>query len=122
VVCAPGEALPFPDASFDTVALTMVLCTAPDPAAVLAEIHRVLRPGGRLLFLEHVRAGDPALARWQDRLHTPWLLFGNGCHCNRDTPATLRASDLTVEEASRGELPGAVPLVKPMYMGVARAA
>jgi ubiquinone/menaquinone biosynthesis C-methylase UbiE len=121
VIVAPGEALPFPDASFDTVALTLVLCTAPDPGAVLREIDRVLRPGGRLLFLEHVRASDPALARWQDRLHGPWLVFGNGCHCNRDTPAILRDSPLRVADATSGELPGAVPLVKPMFRGVARA-
>jgi ubiquinone/menaquinone biosynthesis C-methylase UbiE len=65
VVEAPGEQLPLEDSSFDTVAMTLVLCTAPDPGAVLREVKRVLRPGGRLLFLEHVRAEDPELARWQ---------------------------------------------------------
>src|SRR6218665_3227634 len=68
VVEAPAEALPFADASFDTVALTLVLCTVPEPDRALAEIARVLKPGGRFLFLEHVRAEDPGLARWQDRL------------------------------------------------------
>lgn len=121
VVIAPGEELPFADDSFDTVALTLVLCTAPEPEVVLAEIRRVLRPGGILLFLEHVRSPDPRLARWQDRLHGPWWVFGHGCHCNRDTPAMLEASALEVERGERGELAGAVPLVKPMYKGVARA-
>jgi ubiquinone/menaquinone biosynthesis C-methylase UbiE len=121
VVLAPGEELPFPDDSFDTVALTLVLCTAPDPPRVLSEVDRVLRPGGSLLFLEHVRAEDPKLARWQDRLHGPWYLFGHGCHCNRDTLATIERSPLTVERAERGDLPGAVPLVRPKVAGTARA-
>jgi len=121
VVVAPGESLPFPDDSFDTVALTMVLCTAPDPAAVLREVDRVLRPGGRFLFLEHVRSREAGLARWQDRLHGPWYFFGHGCHCNRDTPGSLAASPLEVTDEAWGEVPGAVALVKPMYKGVARA-
>ena len=121
VVVASGESLPFPDSSFDTVALTMVLCTVPDPDGVLREVDRVLKPGGKFLFLEHVRAREEGLARWQDRLHGPWYAFGHGCHCNRDTPATLAASPLEVTGDSWGEVPGAVPLVKPMYTGVARA-
>ena len=91
---APAESLPFEDDSFDTVALTLVLCTVPDPPAALREIARVLKPGGRFLFLEHVRADEPKLARWQDRLHGPWYLFGDGCHCNRDTLATIEGSPL----------------------------
>ena len=122
VVEAPGERLPFDDDSFDTAALTLVLCTVPEPSAALREIGRVLRPGGRLLFLEHVRSPDPGLARWQDRLHKPWFLFGDGCNCNRDTLRTLEASPLEVERAERGEIPKAVPLVKPLLKGAARAA
>jgi ubiquinone/menaquinone biosynthesis C-methylase UbiE len=120
VVEAPAEQLPFPDASFDTVGFTYVLCTVPDPAAGLREIARVLKPGGRLLFLEHVRSPDPGLARWQDRLHGAWYVFGHGCHCNRDTLATIEASPLELEEVDRGEIPGTVPLVKPMLVGAAR--
>ena len=114
MVEAPGEALPFPDDSFDTVALTLVLCTVPDPAAALREIARVLKPGGRFLFLEHVRADDPGLAKWQDRLHGPWYVFGHGCHCNRDTLATLKSSPLEVERADRGAIPKSPPLVRPL--------
>jgi ubiquinone/menaquinone biosynthesis C-methylase UbiE len=121
VVQAPAEQLPFPDASFDTVALTYVLCTVRDVPAALREIDRVLKPGGRLLFLEHVRSPEPGLARWQDRLHGAWYLFGNGCHCNRDTLATIGASPLELERAERGEIPGAMPLVKPMVTGSARS-
>src|SRR5215218_4936942 len=101
VVEAPAEALPFADDSFDTVTLTLVLCTVPDPDRALAEIARVLKPGGRFLFLEHVRADEPGLARWQDRLHGPWYVFGHGCHCNRDTLTAIERSPLAVEHAER---------------------
>lgn len=121
VVEAPAELLPFPAGSFDTVTGTLVLCTVEDPAAALAEIARVLRPGGRFLFLEHVRAPDPGLARWQDRLHGPWYLFGHGCHCNRDTLAAVEASPLVEPVTRRGEIPKAPPLVRPMLLGSAKA-
>lgn len=121
VVEAPAEALPFPADSFDTVTCTLVLCTVDDPAAALAEIARVLRPGGRFLFLEHVRAADPDLARWQDRLHGPWYLFGHGCHCNRDTLAAIEASPLGDPVTHTGEIPKAPALVRPMLVGVANA-
>jgi ubiquinone/menaquinone biosynthesis C-methylase UbiE len=121
VVEAPAERLPFPDDSFDTVALTLVLCTVEDPDAALREIARVLRPAGRFLFLEHVRSEDPGLARWQDRLHGPWYVFGHGCNCNRDTGAAIERSPLEPERMERGEIPTMPPLVKPMLHGSARA-
>jgi ubiquinone/menaquinone biosynthesis C-methylase UbiE len=122
VVEAPAERLPFDDDYFDTVALTLVLCTVPDPEASLREIARVLRPEGRLLFLEHVRAEEPGLARWQDRLHTPWKWFGDGCHCNRDTLRNIESSPLRLERFERGRIPKAMPLVRPLVRGSARAA
>jgi SAM-dependent methyltransferase len=121
VVEAPAERLPLDDDRFDTAVATLVLCTVPDPDAALREVRRVLRPGGRLLFLEHVRSREPRLARWQDRLETPWRLFGAGCHCNRDTQATIEAARLDVERVDRGELPKVLPLVRPMIVGSARA-
>jgi ubiquinone/menaquinone biosynthesis C-methylase UbiE len=121
VVEAPAEALPFADASFDTVTLTLVLCTVPEPDLALSEIARVLKPGGRFLFLEHVRAQDPRLARWQDRLHGPWYFFGHGCNCNRDTLAVIERSPLAVDRADRGSIPKMPPLVQPMLKGVATA-
>ncbi len=119
VVQAPAEKLPFEDDSFDTAVFTLVLCTVPDPAAALAEAARLLRPGGKLLFLEHVRSKDPGLARWQDRLEGPWRFLGDGCHCNRDTVAGIEASPFEIERVEKGELPKAPPLVKPLISGSA---
>ena len=122
VVDAGGERLPFPYASFDTVVATLVLCTIPDPGAALAEIARVLKPTGHLLFLEHVRSSDPRVAGWQDRIERPWEYFGRGCHPNRDTLATIQASALEVVEVERDRIPKAPPIVRPLIVGEARLA
>lgn len=119
VVEAPGEDLPFPDGSFDTVVVTLVLCTVPDQAATLAEIKRVLAPGGALLFLEHVRAHDEGLAKWQDRLEGPWKFLADGCRCNRDTVAAIGAAGFELGEVEQGELPKLPALVRPLVRGSA---
>ncbi len=119
VVEAPGEKLPFEDDSFDTVVVTLVLCTVPEPTATLAEIKRVLKPDGRFLFMEHVRSPEPGLAKWQDRLEKPWRFVGDGCHCNRDTVATIGAAGFELGEVEDGELPKAPPIVRPMAKGSA---
>lgn len=117
LVQAGGENLPFDDDSFDTVTATLVLCTVPDQAATLREIKRVLSPGGQLLFLEHVRSNHTDLARWQDRLEKPWRFLGDGCHCNRDTEAGIKAAGFELSGVEHPELPKAPPIVKPMAKG-----
>lgn len=119
VVEAPAEAMPFDDASFDCVVCTLVLCSVRDPERAVGEVSRVLRPGGRILFIEHVRSEDPKLARWQDRLCRPWGMVGDGCHPNRDTVATLRAGGLDVEQLEPGSMPKAPPIVRPTVDGTA---
>jgi len=119
VVAGTAEALPAPDASFDAVVASLVLCTVADPDQALAEVRRVLRPGGRLRFYEHVRASDPRLARWQDRLERPWGWLVGGCHPNRDTVAAITAAGLRVIQLDRFDLPAMPPLARPHVLGVA---
>lgn len=119
VLEAPAEAIPVEDGSFDCVVSTLVLCTVPDPGATIAELRRVLAPQGRLLFIEHVRAEEPDLARWQDRLEGPWRFLGDGCHCNRDTLANLRAAGLRADGVEHSTLPKAPPIVRPLIRGEA---
>jgi ubiquinone/menaquinone biosynthesis C-methylase UbiE len=122
VTRAPAERLPFEDDSFDTVVCTLVLCTVEDPEQALSEVARVLRPGGQLLFLEHVRADDPKLARWQDRLTGIWRRIGHGCNPNRPTPALIEQSPLRLEEIEHGDFPKSPPIVRPLVSGRAVAA
>jgi len=118
VVAAPAEALPFGDGSFDFVVSTLVLCTVADPAAAVRELRRVLRPGGRLVFIEHVRSDSPRLARWQDRLARPWHAFAVGCRCNQPT-LDLLASELRVGRVARTGWRGMPALVRPLAIGEA---
>jgi len=120
LVQAPAEALPFEDASFDTAVATLVLCTVADQPQALRELRRVLRPGGRLLFIEHVRADSPKLAKWQDRLLPINVRLGHGCHCNRATLDGIRAAGFDVLEVEHGAIPHAPPHLRPLIAGVAR--
>ena len=120
IVEAPAERLPFADGEFDTAVAMLVLCTVPDPTAAVAELARVVKPGGELLFVEHVRAEDPALARWQDWLESPWRFFADGCRCNRDTVATLANSRFELDAVEHDRMPKAPPIVRPLARGSAR--
>jgi ubiquinone/menaquinone biosynthesis C-methylase UbiE len=119
VVRAPAEQLPFESASFDFAVSTLVLCTVTDPAAALGEIHRVLKPGGRLLFLEHVLADDQRLARWQHRLEGVQVRIGHGCHPNRDTLESIRRGGFEVTDVKSDRIHKAPPIVRPLIIGTA---
>jgi ubiquinone/menaquinone biosynthesis C-methylase UbiE len=116
VLQASAESLPFADGSFDTAVTTMVLCTVADPEAAVAEIRRVLRPGGALLFVEHVRAAVPRAARRQDRWARPWAAVAGGCRCDRDTLALLRRH-FDVTALSRPRWRGMPAIVQPLIAG-----
>jgi ubiquinone/menaquinone biosynthesis C-methylase UbiE len=94
-----AERLPFPAGRFDCVLVTWTLCSIPDPAAALAEMRRVLKSGGELLFIEHGLAPDPGVARWQRRLTPLWRALAGGCHLDRPMEALVRGAfaDVTLE-------------------------
>ena len=102
-----ADAIGLPDASVDAVVSTLVLCTVPDPAATLREVRRILRPGGRFVFLEHVRAGQshPVLLMVQRSVARPWRWFFEGCDVLRDTEATLARTDWAHLEVQRYHVP-----------------
>ena len=105
--------------SFDVAVSTLVLCTVRDQRRALSELHRVLRPGGRLLFLEHVRATDPGLARWQDRLNFINRRVLQGCNCNRDTVSAIAAAGFEVTSLLHDQMKKAPPFVRPLVIGTA---
>jgi len=101
-----GEALPLDDQSVDTVVMTFTLCTIPDAAKAVAEIRRVLKPEGTLLFAEHGRAPDPGVARWQDRMTPIWRRIAGGCHLNRQPDALIRSAGFGIDALKVGYLKG----------------
>ena len=117
-----ADRLPAGDAAFDAAVVSLVLCSVPDQAAALGELHRVLRPGGRLHFWEHVRADGGALARVQRVMDaTVWPAVGGGCHAGRDTAAAIAAAGFTVERLERFRFPETqVPMpTAPQILGTA---
>lgn len=91
-----AQSLQFPDASFDTVAATLVFCSIPDPNLALREVYRVLKPGGRFLLLEHVRKNTPITGWLQDHLTPMWKHIAGGCHLNRDPEAEILRLGFTI--------------------------
>ncbi|WP_421991565.1 class I SAM-dependent methyltransferase [Qipengyuania sp.] len=117
-----GEDIPFPAGSFDTVVCTYTLCSVDNPARVLAEMRRILAPGGRLLFLEHGRAPDAGVARWQERIEPLWKPLAGGCHLTRPIGTSLRAAGFAVEPLGQAYLSKAPKVMGWMEWGVARKA
>jgi len=119
ILRAPAEDLPFEDDTFDVAVSTLVLCTVDDAPRALRELRRVLRPGGELRFIEHVRAESPRLARWQDRLNGLNRVLGHGCNCNRATLAAIEDAGFAIQRVDHEELPKAPPTIRPLVVGIA---
>lgn len=121
IIDAPADRLPFDEGSFDAVVSSLVLCTVPDLEATLREIFRVLAPGGRLLFLEHVADDErPDRLRWQARLEPLWKRLAGGCHLTRRTDEAITAAGLQLEQLERASMRKANPLTRRSIRGVAR--
>lgn len=100
-----GEAIPFGDDSFDTAVCTFTLCSVQEPARVLSEMRRILRPGGQVLFLEHGRAPDANVAKWQDRIEPVWKHLAGGCHLTRPISAAFAKAGFEVDQLGKGYMP-----------------
>lgn len=118
LVRAPAEELPFEDGEFDVAVSTLVLCGVDDQSRALGEVRRVLKPGGRLLFIEHVRSDDPGLARKQDRMNGLNRIVAR-CNCNRSTLDAIRAAGFTITDLQHSELQKAPEFVRPLVIGAA---
>jgi len=119
VLNGSAEAIPLERAEVDTVVTTWTLCSIPDIAKALQEMRRVLRPGGRLLFVEHGLAPDTGIQRWQHRLTPVWKHLAGGCHLDRNIPALIRIAGFEIESLESGHMPGP-RLMTFMYEGSAR--
>lgn len=115
-----GEAIPFADESFDCVVCTFTLCSVEDPAQVMREMRRILRPGGSALFLEHGRAPDPQVRSWQGRIEPVWKRLAGGCHLTRPIASALSGAGFAVERLGEGYTPKAPRFAGWMEWGVAR--
>lgn len=120
---ASADALPFASGSFDTVVSSLVLCSVENLEGAVAEIHRVLAPGGQLLFLEHVAADErPDRLRWQRRVEPIWKRIAGNCHLTRRTEAAIRDAGFDIERVTRESIQKAMPLARPSVRGRARKA
>lgn len=114
-----AEAIPLDDHSVDTVVTTWTLCSIPQAVTALVEMRRVLRPGGRLLFVEHGLAPDESVRRWQNRLTPLWTRISGGCHLNRPIQAMIESAGFRTDRVEAGYMPGLKPMTF-MYEGSAR--
>lgn len=120
LLVANAESIPFPDASFNTVISTLVLCSVKNIEKALSEVHRVLAPGGKLIFIEHVAATENTSRRkWQHRLEPIWKVIASGCHLTRSTEDALIHTGFVIEEITRQSMRGVPPIVRPSIRGVA---
>jgi ubiquinone/menaquinone biosynthesis C-methylase UbiE len=117
-----GEAIPFEDARFDCVVCTFTLCSVSDPAQVMREMRRILRPGGAVLFLEHGLAPDAGVRAWQERIEPLWKRLAGGCHLTRPVASALAKAGFAVEPLGKGYTPKAPRFAGWMEWGVARKA
>jgi ubiquinone/menaquinone biosynthesis C-methylase UbiE len=115
---ASAEDLPLADAVFDTIVMTWTLCSIPNPMAALTEMRRVLKPGGRLIFVEHGLSPEIRTARWQRRLTPYWKRISGGCHLDRKTDDLIRAAGFQVNGLETGYMKGPKPWTF-MYQGSA---
>ncbi len=115
----PGEHIPLANESVDSVLVTFSLCTIPGVEAALAGMRRVLKPGGKLVFLEHGAAPDPGVAKWQDRLNKVWGKFAGGCHLNRKPDDLIDKAGFQIAAIDRHYAPGAPKIAGFVSAGVA---
>jgi len=106
LLAGSAEHIPLADRSIDTIVSTCTACSISDVATALGEMRRVLKPGGRLLFVEHGRAPEPGVARWQDSLTPLWRRVAGGCHLNRDVGALIRNAGFRIDRLETGYIPG----------------
>jgi ubiquinone/menaquinone biosynthesis C-methylase UbiE len=116
---ASAENLPIEDRSIDTIVMTWTLCSIPEPGPALGEMHRVLKPTGHLLFVEHGRAPEPRVQWWQDHLTPLWKHLSGGCHLNRPVSELIQNAPFHTEQLDTGYMPGPKPMTF-MYEGSAR--
>lgn len=114
-----AEAIPLYNRSIDTIVTTWTMCSIPDVQRALGEMRRILKPGGRLLFVEHGRSPDVRVRRWQDRLTPVWCRIGGGCHLNRAISELIEGAGFGIEQLETGYMRGPKPMTF-MYEGVAR--